>query len=45
MRRSIETGSEVPVSLAEARGVLAIIEAARSSSDGGKRINLRPQDQ
>jgi scyllo-inositol 2-dehydrogenase (NADP+) len=40
MRRSIESGDDVPVQPAEARQVLEIIEAAVSSSRESRRISL-----
>jgi scyllo-inositol 2-dehydrogenase (NADP+) len=41
LRSSIETGSAVPVTAYDARDTLAIIEAARRSSQGGCRIDFR----
>jgi scyllo-inositol 2-dehydrogenase (NADP+) len=40
MKQAIETDGPVPVSAREARGVLAVIEAARRSASEGRRISL-----
>lgn len=41
LRSSIASGSAAPVTAREARDVLAVIEAARRSSDEGRRVHFR----